>query len=304
MTAPRSDQPGNPGDEGRPTGTETCPRCGAKRLGAFRSCVSCGFDFEAPKAPVYGPPPEDQSPPPVQPRLPPTPAPAATPPAAPTAASAVTPAPTAAPAATATPTLARTSAAARPSLTTGRTALTIGPRGKRLAVGASAVLLVVAVAIVLLAKGIASPNPSPQASQGPTFTAIPPEGVSSACATQLGPLVAALESLDSSANSETSFSDYSQKLSSVKAARGKVNVTQFDPTCVAIYAAAQSVISEHMAAFSTWDYCNHATNCTRQSIDSALQKYWSGATKEFAEIKASMPQQGPTPIPSRVSATP
>ena len=180
----------------------------------------------------------------------------------------------------------------------------MGPRGKRLAAGASAVLVVVAVAIILLGKGIASPNPAPQTSQGPTFTAIPPEGVSSACATQLGPLIAALESLDSSTNSETSFSDYSQKLSAVKAARAKVNVTQFDPTCVALYAAAQTVISDHTAAFSTWDFCNHATNCTRQSIASALQTYWTGAMKEFAEIKASMPQQDSSPVPPRTSASP
>jgi hypothetical protein len=171
-------------------------------------------------------------------------------------------------------------------------------------VGASAVLLIVVLAIVLLAKGIASPNPSPQATQGPTFTAIPPEAVSSACATQLGPLVAALESLDSSANLDTAFSDYSQKLSAVKAARGKVNVTQFDATCVAIYAAAQTVISDHMAAFSTWDYCDHATSCTKSSIASTLQKYWTSAMKGFAEVKASMPQQDSSPVPPRTSASP
>jgi hypothetical protein len=166
------------------------------------------------------------------------------------------------------------------------------------------VFLLAVIAILVLARGNASLAPAAQTSPGPAFTAIPPEAVSPACATQLGPLVAALASLDSSANSETSFGDYLQKLSVVKAARANVNVTQFDPTCVALYAAAQSVISEHLAAFSTWDYCNHATNCTRQSIASTLQTYWTGAMKEFAEIKASMPQQDSSPVPPRTSASP
>jgi hypothetical protein len=31
-------------------GTEFCPKCGNARIGAFRFCRSCGFDFEAPLA--------------------------------------------------------------------------------------------------------------------------------------------------------------------------------------------------------------------------------------------------------------
>jgi hypothetical protein len=76
MTAPYDDHLADSGDEARATGAEFCPRCGAKRVGAFRSCLSCSFDFEGPKDALFGPPPDDHFPPADQPRQPPTPAPA------------------------------------------------------------------------------------------------------------------------------------------------------------------------------------------------------------------------------------
>jgi hypothetical protein len=161
-------------------------------------------------------------------------------------------------------------------------------------------LVLAAVAIVAIAFGKPSPvtqaGASTPASQAPTFTAIPREKIGSSCVSQLEPLVAALDSLVSSSNSETSFSDYSKKISEVKAARGRVDVTQLDPACVSLFAAAQTAIGDHVAAFSTWDFCNHNTaTCTRQSIESALQEYWTRALREFAEVEASMPE-GTSPV--------
>ena len=89
MTEPLDDHDPGAGDEGRPIGTELCPRCGARRVGAFRSCLSCGFDYEAPKDRLFVPPPDGQSapPPPPAPSLAQAPSPgsAAEPPTSPPA---------------------------------------------------------------------------------------------------------------------------------------------------------------------------------------------------------------------------
>jgi hypothetical protein len=112
MTSPHDDHLTDSGDQGRATGAEFCPRCGAKRVGAFRSCLSCSFDFEAPKDALFGPPPEDRFQPAVEARQPPTPGPAPLAPVARTPLTAPPVTPTAAPEAAPGPTATSASAPA------------------------------------------------------------------------------------------------------------------------------------------------------------------------------------------------
>jgi len=65
MATPHDDDALDLRNEVRDASTALCPRCGVKRIGAFRSCLSCGYDYEAPKAPVFGPPPADGEVPPL-----------------------------------------------------------------------------------------------------------------------------------------------------------------------------------------------------------------------------------------------
>ena len=107
MTAPHDNHLADSADQARATGAEFCPRCGAKRVGAFRSCLSCSFDFEAPKDALFGPPPDERFAPAVQPRqsAAPAPGPATHAPVAPNPLTAAPPTPTEPPEAAPRPTV-------------------------------------------------------------------------------------------------------------------------------------------------------------------------------------------------------
>jgi hypothetical protein len=167
--------------------------------------------------------------------------------------------------------------------------LAFGHREKRLAAAASAVLLVVAVALVALARGMSSPYPLAQSSHAPMFTAIAPQAINAACVEQVGPFVSSLESLDSGIGPNLAFNDYEQMVSTAQSARGQVNISKLDPPCVAVFAGAQAALGEHLEAFNNWNSCNATTGCTRQSIESSLEDHWANARAAISNVKASMP---------------
>jgi len=263
MTAPRDDDVPDPGDENRPAGAELCPRCGVKRVGAFRSCLSCGFDYEAPKDPIFVPPPENHSAPPPRPAsfvaLPPAPAPSVT----------------------------------RPARITRRAVPAIGSRRTRLAAVVSAVLLIAVAAIVTI--GLGRPRPAGEAStstppsHAATFTAIPRQAITEACVEQISPFVKSLESLDSGVGANVSFQDYSKLFAASQAVRGSVDISKLDRPCIAIFAAGQAVLGAHAQAYNTWNDCNTTTGCTRQSIEGSLKESWANAKATLASVQASMP---------------
>lgn len=159
-------------------------------------------------------------------------------------------------------------------------------------------LLVAAVAIVAIGlgkpKAAAETNPSSQTSPatqpsgGATFTAIPLQAVSEACVKQVGPFVSSLESLESGVGPNVTFHDYSQGFAASQAARGQVNISELDPPCIAVFAAAQRVLGEYIEAYNTWNDCNTTTGCTRGSIESSLEGHWANAKATLATVKASM----------------
>jgi hypothetical protein len=164
----------------------------------------------------------------------------------------------------------------------------MGPRGKRLAVGASAIL-VAAVAIIVLAKGMTGTSPSLQTSQGPTFTAVPLQAINVACVEQVGPLVSSLESLDAAVGPNLSFDDYLKMLATSQAARRQIKIAGLDPPCIAAFASAQAALGEYAEAANVWSDCNTTTGCARQSIESSLEDHWARAKTILASVKASMP---------------
>ena len=154
-------------------------------------------------------------------------------------------------------------------------------------------LLVAAVAIVASGLGkptsVASGSPSARLSSAPIFTPIPLQAISEFCVKQVGPFVSSLEDLDSGAGPNVTFHDYSQLFAASQAARSQVNIAELDPPCIAIFAAAQSVLGQHAEAYNTWNDCNTTTGCTRESIESSLEDRWAKAKATLSNIKASTP---------------
>ena len=134
-----------------------------------------------------------------------------------------------------------------------------------------------------------SPSASTSPSPAPTFTAIPPQAINEACFGQISPFVKSLESLDSGVGANVTFEDYSKLFAASRAARGSVDISKLDPPCIAVFAAAQSVLGEHAEAYNTWNDCNTTTGCTRQSIETSLQDRWANAKATLASVQSSMP---------------
>lgn len=295
MTVPRDDDLAHGAAASQASGAEFCPRCGVKRVGAFRSCLSCHYDYEAPKEPLFVPPPGARS------EVAPAPPPAAVvppPPPAPVQAAQVV-LPTratvaSAPASTA-PAEASTaqSGSVAPATETARpVARMIGRRRTRLAAGVGAVLLVAAVAIVASGvgqkKATTAGSTSPAPSHDPTPSAIPLQAVSEKCVKQVGPFVASLGVLDAAVGPDVTFHDYSQAFAASQAARGQVNLSDLDPPCIAVFAAAQRVLGDYIEAYNIWNDCTTTTGCTRPSIESSLEARWGSAKSLLARVTASM----------------
>jgi hypothetical protein len=151
------------------------------------------------------------------------------------------------------------------------------------------VFLLAVIAILVLARGNASLVPVAQTSPRPTFTAIPRQAINETCVKQVAPFVSSLESLDSGVGPNITFGDYSQMFAAAQSARGQVNISELDPPCISVYAAAQAVLGEHAEAYNSWNDCNATTGCSRESIESSLEGHWASARATLANVKASMP---------------
>jgi hypothetical protein len=153
---------------------------------------------------------------------------------------------------------------------------------------------VIAVAIVASGVGKKSPattvgSTSPSPSHDPTPSAIPLQAVSEACAKHVGPFVTSLGVLDAAVGPDVTFHDYSQTFAAAQAARGQVNLSDLDPPCIAVFAAAQRVLGDYIEAYNIWNDCTTTTGCTRDKIESSLEAHWSSAKSTLARVKASMP---------------
>lgn len=245
-------------------GAEYCPQCGTQRVGAFKYCAKCGFDFDA--APTALPPPASA-----------VPAPPATPPSAPQSFSERY---------RSTPLDSRPAA---PEVAPGPERRGVRPWAFALV---AAFIIVGAIAAVVLSNaGKGSNSPAQEAGSFVVATLTPaPETVSSDCAKQVGPLVAALESLDSRLSIGMNFSDYSQRVGDAKVAYDQIDVSALDATCVSLVGVkAENALNEYITAYNTWNGCVSDINCTNDSITSTLQSHWANATVEIAAIKESMP---------------
>jgi hypothetical protein len=155
------------------------------------------------------------------------------------------------------------------------------------------VLLTAAVAIVASGLGkpssVASGSPSARLSSAPIFTPIPLQAISETCVKQVGPFVSSLQDLDGGVGPNVTFHDYSQLFAASQAARSQVNISELDPPCIAVFAAAQVVLGQHAEAYNIWNDCNTTTGCTRQSIQSSLDDHWASAKATLTNVKASMP---------------
>jgi hypothetical protein len=155
------------------------------------------------------------------------------------------------------------------------------------------VLLVAAVAIVAsgvgLKKATTLESTLPPPSRDPTPSAIPLQAVSEKCVKQLGPFVTSLGVLDAAIGPDVTFHDYSQTFAASQAARGQVNLSDLDPPCIAVFAAAQRVLGDYIEAYNIWNDCTTTTGCTRPSIESSLEARWASAKSMLARVTASMP---------------
>ena len=182
-----------------------------------------------------------------------------------------------------------TSSVAKQVQSARRALRTLGHREQRLAAGALAVVLIAAVGIVALANGFGKLSAEAQPSFAATVTAVPLPSINEACIKQVGPFVGSLEGLDAAVGPNLAFEEYAQMVTASQAARSPVKISQLDPQCIAVFAAAQAVLGEYAEAYNTWNDCNTTTGCTRPSIESSIEGRWGNARATLSSVKASMP---------------
>lgn len=140
----------------------------------------------------------------------------------------------------------------------------------------------VAIAVLVLAGC----GPATDANGSP----IPPDSVSSDCATALADLTDALFELDSRLNVGLSFAAYSEKLADARVAYDKVKFGNLDTDCIlGVGQPAEKAMNEYIKAYTTWNDCIKKTGCDTDSVTPQLQSHWSISTRTLAEVKKRLP---------------
>jgi hypothetical protein len=112
------------------------------------------------------------------------------------------------------------------------------------------------------------------------------------CQSQIGAFVDALEELNSRLSVGLSFSDYSEKVGTVRVAYDKITPRELDPDCLDAAGAGESAMNSYVTAYNTWNDCIGSDSCTTDSIDSDLQQDWAEAIPKVKQARSRLEAVG------------
>jgi hypothetical protein len=149
--------------------------------------------------------------------------------------------------------------------------------------GAVVMVLLAACAEQSPAEGEASPRPSPTASPTPTID--PAEEVAvvnqAICEEQLGPLLEALEDLDSRLGVGLVFQDYTNRVGDVSVEYDRVRFGALPIDCInEVGVPLENALNAYIRADNRWNECIGDFGCDIDSIEPELQRRWREASQE------------------------
>jgi hypothetical protein len=104
--------------------------------------------------------------------------------------------------------------------------------------------------------------------------------------------VDALEELNSRLSVGLSFSEYGDKVGSVRVAYDKITPKALSPDCLNAAAAGESALNSYTSAYNTWNDCIGSDSCTTDSIDSELQQDWEEARPKVKQARSRLEAVG------------
>ena len=118
------------------------------------------------------------------------------------------------------------------------------------------------------------------------------------CTQHIGPLITALEDINSRLGIGLSFNAYSEKVGDLQVAYDRITVPALEPTCLNAAVAAEAARNHYAAAYNAWNDCVSDVDCDNDSVTPELQDRWAKASPSVERASSRLRDVG------RVSAPP
>jgi hypothetical protein len=170
--------------------------------------------------------------------------------------------------------------------------MSMGDRNRTARWTAAACLAVAALALALSACGDHSPAATakaPKVSKTTAGTKPKPASGGRSCASQVGDLLTAMDSLRTNLVAGVSYEQY---VGEVKAIRGTYHRVPTDRLALGCLEAAgspgENALNKYIEASNAWSDCVEVPSCESVSVEPALQSRWRQASKLLSEAQRGL----------------
>jgi hypothetical protein len=141
-------------------------------------------------------------------------------------------------------------------------------------------LVVVGVLSAMLLNGCGDDGPTPGDSQSPAFDA-------AGCRSEIGPLLDALNEVNSRLDIGMTVSDLGNEVGSAKVAYDAVNVSTAVQACGGVAESAETVLNDYIGSLNDWNSCIQDQYCDTDNMPN-VQAAWAKASRELDSVGAKM----------------
>lgn len=101
-----------------------------------------------------------------------------------------------------------------------------------------------------------------------------------ACEGQLGPFLRKLQELDSRLSVGLNYSEYTEKVADVKVVYDRIPFDDLDFDCLSsVGTPGETALNQYAKAADRWGECVDDLDCSNESVQPELQKFWTRAGK-------------------------
>lgn len=109
------------------------------------------------------------------------------------------------------------------------------------------------------------------------------------CQTEIGPLLKALDQLDSRLDVGLNFQSYSEFVSTLSVHYNRISFRGLDGECLSgAGVAAENAFNSYTRAYNLWNDCIGDFGCSTDSIESELQEHWLKATRAIGKARREL----------------
>jgi hypothetical protein len=116
------------------------------------------------------------------------------------------------------------------------------------------------------------------------------------CQEQMGELLDSLTELDSRLDIGLNYDEYTDSVGDIRAQYDQVPFDEAnDPTCLtSVGLPAEQALNHYAKATRVWDSCFDDINCSNDSIEPKLRRYWDKASTSIDAAKDGLDSMKPT----------